>query len=253
MRPKKCALADERDAFVSETGMRQALEQMARGEHASAIALLEPARVINASSAHLHYYLGAAYFQTKRYNDAMASYGETLKLDPRYARDPQLVADALDTLIGRDKEAAAAATALIKSQLGPQAATTLAEQAQSHRQKNTRKRAMELLQEMGEFEQLPPWQQLTIEMKNVSGCAANKAVIAKMVTLGDQRVVPVLKEMQRLPRKSCGKFFNKFDCYKCFRGDVNEALKSLKVSAEEVAAGEVEDADASADVTEGEP
>jgi eukaryotic-like serine/threonine-protein kinase len=234
---EEASLTEERDAFVSRSEMRQALEAMARGDQAQAITVLEAKAGEWEGDPHYHYYLGMAYMADKRGESALKSWGRALELDPRYASDKKLGEQVVELLDSRKDSEVKAAKELIEKRFVTHIPHRLAEAAQTHRRASVRKVATEILRDSGELAKLPKWQQVAIDLKSASGCKERSKLITELGELGDAGAMPVLQELEKLPKRGCG-FLKRNDCHACIRGELRDALQKLKPAAEESASAD---------------
>lgn len=220
-------LTKERDAFIGQNNLSALLEAMARGDHDQAIKALETQRTKHAKNAHFHYYMGVAHIGAKHNKEAIDSYQRALLLDARYARDKKLIEDVSEQVMSRDDALRKTAQDLIVNHIKLSAQNPLSTLAYKDRSRRRRKYALETLKAIKGFETLPKWQQLNISLKNAVGCKQHKSVIEEMVKLNNPRVREPLQDIDRAPKRGCGKK-NRSDCYQCIREDVAKALETIK-------------------------
>ena len=221
------AIAQTREQLLLDAGLSGVLEAMARGEHAQAVQTLSARRAEFEHDPHFHYYLGVAHSGAKEHAKALLAYKLAILAEPHYAQDKSINEDVVSMLGLKDEDAVAKAEAFIRDTLKAQAKDALIAAASDDRNRATRRRAMTLLQDLDLFAPLPPWQQLHIELKNAVGCTQHRDIIQRMVALKDPRVIPSLQEIDKFPRRGCGKN-QRQDCFSCVRDEVREGLLTLQ-------------------------
>ena len=192
--------------------------------------LLEPLLAEEEANAHLHYLLGRATVDAGRPADGMKHYEKVVALDPRYAADERLVEDAVKQFDEKEEEAVTAKAVLGSLLATPGAATARAAlyDLAIEGSWGGRKRARELLEETGQTAQLEPWQTTAMELLGTGkNCERVKKLVGELEASGAAGALPALERTARRPREGCG-FLNKQDCYKCVRGDLKEAIETLK-------------------------
>jgi serine/threonine-protein kinase len=224
---QEASLTEERDAFVSQSEMRRALEAMARGDKTEAIKLLESKAGEWEGNAHYHYYLGLAYVADKRGESALKSWSRALELDPRYASDKKLGEEVLELLDSRKEAEVHAARELIARRFIAHIPHRIADAAERHKRSNVRKVALQLLRESGELDKLPVWRRKVLDLKSASGCKERNKLIKELGELGAKEAIPALEDLQRLPKRGCG-FLKRNDCHACIRAETRAALKLLR-------------------------
>lgn len=76
-------------------------------------------------------------------------------------------------------------------------------------------------------EDVPAYARLAATIERAQSCKDKKAALLELETLGDPRVLPVLKRMQKTPRDTCGKTFKKRDCLGCLRKELKRTVVAL--------------------------
>lgn len=176
---------------------------------------------------HAKFLLGRAYFNAGNFDSAFASYAEAIDLMPAYAEDSQLQADVMSGLEDPNDEDAKPAETLVKMKMGAAANPRLAELAEHYKVLKIRKRALRILRESGQFEGLPRWKQLTIQLRHAVGCGQNRKWIVEIGKQGDPRALGALRRFSALPKSGCGENKDE-DCYECLRHDLQIAIDKLE-------------------------
>jgi serine/threonine-protein kinase len=176
---------------------------------------------------HAKFLLGRANFANDNWDAAFAAYAEAIDLEPAYADDSQLQNDVMSRLEESSDEDSEPAETLVKMKMGAAANPRLAELAEHHKVRKIRKRALRILRESGQFEALPRWKQLTIQLRHAIGCEENRKWIVKIGETGDPRALGALRRFSALPKTGCGKDEQE-DCYECLRYDLGIAIDKLE-------------------------
>lgn len=191
-------------------------------------------------SPHFHYYAAQAYKRADQLGDATASSKRAITLDRRYAGDNALQQIVLDGAFHKRKQTRAQATALASEHF-PDAlrARALDAALAPDSSGRTRRHAKGHLDALGAFDELPTWQQGTIELYKAmdntpsvafgpsykKACRARKRAITKLTGSKDPRAKEALEHLARRPKKGCGVLKNA-DCYACNRAAIKRALKT---------------------------
>ncbi len=169
-------------------------------------------------------YLGHYYIQADDFNEGFAEYRTAVSLDENYAGDAELLDDVMASFESADNNRYQSAKRFISRHLKSAANQRLGAVAEHHRSRKVRKRALSLLQDTGQFEKLPEWMRLTIELRHATGCDTNRKIIVRIGELGDVRALAALQRFDAKPKNQC----NGEDCWECLRGDLRKSIDGLK-------------------------
>lgn len=216
-------------------------EFVARPDVSKALALLkdDPEAAIgafgkiasqNPDNPHARFLLGRAHFAAGNYPTAFNEYGKAIQIESAYAGDSALQDDVLSRLEEGNAEEAEMAEDLLKKHLGAAANPRLAEIAEHNNVLKIRKRALRILNESGQFDNLPEWNQNTIQLRHApDDCQENLVWVKKIADLGDPRALGALRRFSSLPKTGCGDD-KKADCWDCLRFDLRVAIEKLESS-----------------------
>ena len=217
----------DRSQWVKSTPrVQDALAQL-DNDPQMAVADFESIRAAAPDNPHAQFLLGRAHSAAQNWDEAFAAYQKTIEMDPDYVRDSQLQDDIMSGLESSDDAHSDPAEKLVKAAIGPAMNIRLAELAEHHKILKIRKRALRILQESGQFQNLPDWNQLTIQLRHAVGCEDNHAWIMKIADLGDPRALGALRRFSALPKTGCGPKKAE-DCYECLRYDLRLAIERLQ-------------------------
>ena len=217
---------EERVEFMKMGRIQDALEQLERNPDV-AVSDFVSIQAAAPENPHAQFLLGRAYFAAQRWDEAFSAYEKTLAMEPGYVRDAQMQDDIVRGLESADDAAAAAAERLVKAEIGPALNVRLAELAEHHGVLKTRRRALRILEEAGQFENLAAWNQLTIRLRHAVGCDDNHKWVKAISELGDPRALGALLRFSALPKSGCGPD-KADDCYECLRSDLRIAIQRLQ-------------------------
>ena len=171
--------------------------------------------------ARAHYLLGAAMICRRRYSQAVAAYRRAMELQPRYQGDARILEDAQRMLKVRKLQLQA--VDLLGQNRGPATAKILEQTASRHRRKAVRDRAAQHLKRLGVGEQIDQVARLLLDLQQTRSCSARAEIIRRLVEMGDQRTVAV---MRRLRDERRG-FFRTSYKNACIRPQLVDAIKQL--------------------------
>ncbi len=218
---------DERRAFVDGTPrVAEAVALMAQDSE-TAVKDLASIRTAAPDNPHAQFLVGKALLAAGQWKEGFDAYARTISMEPRYVRDSELQDDIVSGLENSNDDAASAAEDVVKAAIGPALNARLAELAEHHGVLKVRKRALRILRESGQFENLPEWNQLTIGLRHAVGCEDNHEFVRKISALGDPRALGALRRFSALPKTGCGPD-DAQDCYECLRYDLRLAVEKLQ-------------------------
>jgi serine/threonine protein kinase len=178
----------------------------------------------HASDPHAQFTFGRALAEQDRWEEAMAAFGKAIELEPRYARDRELLDEIMRRFETNDDEGAAQAVTFIDKFVKEGANSRLAALAEHHRSRKIRRRALSALKESGRFEKLQEWNRLTINLRHAVECDENRNYIIRIGELGDSRALAALQRFNALPRNGC----KGEDCWSCLRDELRTSIDKLK-------------------------
>lgn len=233
-------LADERDEFLEEVGAADVIESLAMGDAEETVARLEKLGEQHPENPHLSFLLSRAHAVVGDWREALEYYDETLTREPRYASEDRLVDDVVDRFESGQEEQVEVAEKILLDKLPEEVANRrLSALARLGEGGAVRKRARELLEESGRFEELDAWNRASIELRFARGCEAHREQIEAITEAGDPRGLEVLRFYDRQPRSGCGTF-DRNDCYGCIREDLDKAISSLEQTADPTASAKTD-------------
>ncbi|MGN6104653.1 MAG: protein kinase domain-containing protein [Kofleriaceae bacterium] len=176
---------------------RRGLELVASGEPATAVEYLEQGIASSRDDASAHLALGHARFALGRRLDGLAAYERAASLSKTAAADPQLVANALGVLDGRDAVSAVVALELLSTRVAPPQRDAIAAQASSGKLADVRHRAVAIAERDGFADRIDRIESWSLDLVQLSGCEDRKLAIARLRTT-DRRAIPALRRARSL-------------------------------------------------------
>jgi HEAT repeat protein len=200
---------------------------MIAGDTKSAIEKLEALRQTEADNPHLYFYLGGAYLQQEAHEKALDAYIEAIRHEPRYS-DDEVVAQNLRALLAEESKIARRSLgALLAEHDLPRLRTTLAALARDPQaDDDARQAAYAALERAGQLEELDPWERHAVAMMGESKCKERRTHLEKLVELGDEQALPVVRYFHEKPKRGCG-LLNLRDCQACMRSELERAVETL--------------------------
>ncbi|MBA2665143.1 MAG: serine/threonine protein kinase [Bradymonadaceae bacterium] len=215
-------LSAERESFVEELGLEQALAEAANGDFAKLQAFEEQ----RPANAHILYLLGIVHANANLWSEALDHYDRAIGLDKRYVHEPRVLDDVFMRFESRTVADATPAEAFLVKHRNHTATLRLEKLAQTGPTHPVRRRAFDTLHKSGEFAKRDAWSRAAMELRAASGCTEHKEKIAQLVSIGDKRSLPALRAVEALPRSGCG-FLKRQDCHACFREDIKAAIEKI--------------------------
>ncbi len=182
----------------------------------------------HASDSHAQFAFGRALAEQNRWDEAFIAFGKAIELEPRYAKDRELLDEVMRRFEDNDDQAATQAVTFIDKYVQEAANSRLAALAEHHRSRKIRRRALSALKESGRFEKLQEWNQLTINLRHAVECEENRNYIVRIGELGDSRALSSLQRFNALPRNGC----KGEDCWSCLRDELRTSIDKLKTKEE---------------------
>jgi eukaryotic-like serine/threonine-protein kinase len=90
-----------------------------------------------------------------------------------------------------------------------------------------RRNAARWLTEYEPEDDVPTYGVLAAELELARGCNGKKDVLARILEEGDDKVLPALERIDRIPQRGCG-FLKQKDCYACLRSELAQTIGALK-------------------------
>lgn len=178
----------------------------------------------HATDAHAQFIFGQALAEKGRWDDAFAAFTKAITLEPEYTRDRELLDELTRRFEDNDDGAAAQAEKFIAAHVKDAANARLAALAEHHKSRKIRRRALNAMEQSGEFAKLEEWNQLTIKLRHAVECEENRNYIVRIGELGDNRALAALQRFNALPRDGC----KGADCWACLRDDLKQSIDKLK-------------------------
>jgi serine/threonine-protein kinase len=191
-----------------------AIEQ---GDDGTAVQLLGPLAVSHPDRVEVHRLLSHAYANQGKMQESLREADVWLRLDATAARDPHL----LEVLRGAvaDRDAQDEAFLLLEKRMGPAGADVLYELAYGslvQRSAFASNRARQALAKKDVHDRASPALQVTLDLRNASGCDEKRIVLPRAREVGDGRTLVVLRPLTS--SKGCGPKLDR-DCWPCLRKD----------------------------------
>jgi hypothetical protein len=175
-----------------------------------------------AGLAHGHYLLGAAQVCRKLHAEGLAAYRQAIRLDPRYRRDPRLLADAERLL--RAPGARAAALEFLATEVGEPARDLLLRVASYASQRPIRHRAVELVSKLGWARQVDWLASFSQDLRDGPSCAARAEAVERLRRLRDSRAIPALRAARDERSGWLGRTYRNW----CIRRELAAAIVELQ-------------------------
>lgn len=223
-------LEESRLSFKKDPKVSLVLEELIMGNVDSGIKKLEALESELKDQSHYHYFLGAAYAQKKDWNKSMSAYAQAIVADLRYAGDKDFLSHLEDCFDAKncDEGVKSLQTTLETSEKSKQMwLRILSKKALDPATKRGQRRAAKLLQEDASFSALPQWEQSAIKLVDAKGCKERVSLIGALGEAKDERSLPVLQQLSKLPKRGCG-FLRRDDCHSCIRSPLRKAIAAIK-------------------------
>lgn len=214
--------------FLRRPAVREAMQAYRSGSNQTAIDRLEQLMNPTETQPHLHHQLGKLYADNGDWTKSMRAYRTSVGENPQFLSDPELINDVFTAFQLDDETIAKEARRLLAQYIHRERIQRrLVDLAWKDDAYLTRERAHDLLRQKGVVARLPAWERLSIELRHAMGCNEHSEVIERLVQLGDERGLRVLRMYSDMPKSGCGPS-NEQDCYGCIRDDLRQAIAALK-------------------------
>jgi tetratricopeptide (TPR) repeat protein len=210
-------------------------DELKRGDPQAAIALLRAqgaTRIADDASAQLQ--LGHAHAARREYRQATSAYQRALELDPALHGNQELRTN-LELMLASDEGTIAlgAAEVMLRQLAAPSASERLVALAERHPNASTRRRALELADELGLGERVNRVASFILDLQTSPTCLARKQAVAKLRALGDPAAIPALAQAAKIPprpkiRKGRKRPPPVRDPYACLHKDARDAMLYLQ-------------------------
>lgn len=169
--------------------------------------------------------LAQAYAMRKKIPEALGAYGKAVELDPTMGHERAVLGPL--RVLAEDEDFAKPILEFAKERLGREGADLLF-YVWSHTSAKTTatKLAYELLDSGAMRAVYSPALAVALSLRAAEGCEAKKALLARVIEVGDERSLSQLKELSET--RGCGSD-KRADCYPCVRQ--GSALKDALLSA----------------------
>ena len=221
-------LRAERENFVRDQGTDKLQKALDSGRPSRVVDAADAMLEADPDNAHLLYLKGANAADVGDWDVALDAYDRALEADSAYGNDGKLLDDVFKRFASRNKDDIARAADLIRTRLDAEISSRrLAEVARTSGRKETRKRAVTLLQRTGGFSELEEWNAAAIRLRGADGCEEHAKYIEIIADAGDPRALDTLRTVRRENRRGCG-LLGLQKCLKCIDEDLDDAIAELE-------------------------
>ena len=223
-------LEGSRLQFKKDPKISLVLEELIVGNLDAGLERLHALEPDYGEHAHFHYFKGAALARQKRWDEAASSYARAMTLDLRYAGDKDVLAHLGECFEAKSCEAGLQAVAAsLDADPKTQAIwlNLLTQKTLDVKAKQGQRKAAKLLLAHPQAAQQEPWLIAAAKLALASSCKERVALIEQLGQAKQERALPALRQLSRLPTRGCG-FLKREDCHKCLRAPLRKAIASIK-------------------------
>jgi eukaryotic-like serine/threonine-protein kinase len=214
----------------ADDAVKLATTKLSSGDADGAIAILTKVEAQSPARGDVHKQLYLAYMQTSNPQDAMAEAGKWLDADDKALKDVKLPSDVKAVASG-GKDGSEAAFGILETKLGAAGPDILYDLAYgTGTNALVAARARKSLAKPDVQKVMSPALDVTLDIKNTSGCESVKSLFGRAKDAGDERTVSVLRTYQAT--RGCG-FVGTRDCYPCMHkdGSLSKTIAAIQAKA----------------------
>ncbi|MBW2261436.1 MAG: serine/threonine protein kinase [Deltaproteobacteria bacterium] len=224
-------LEQERSVFNESPEIKAALTLSIEGEVGKAIELLEELDELEedaelGGSPHLHYHLAVLYSNAEMLEEATASVGRCMEMEPAYTTEPILLGILVQAL--HQRETAKYASRVMIMHPSEELAHRIEVIAREQEDEKLRGKALDILRSGDMMRHLEKWSRLAAELADPDrsvACEKRRKLLLEIAETGEPRTLPTLALFKSTT--GCdGK-----DCWECIRPEWQKAVDAVQGSA----------------------